>query len=199
MAKVLAILGSYRRGGITDQAVDAVLEGARAAGAETGKIYLVEQNIEFCKNCRACSQQQGFTPGRCVHHDDMQSVLREIEDANAIVLGSPVNYYNVTAVFRKFMERLLGFAAYWPWGRNLGPKLRSRVLHKNAVLVCSSAMPGPFIPLATSAPGALRLTAKMLGAAPVGKLWIGSAAVLPDQQLPPRTRAKAISLGRKLA
>ena len=199
MAKVVAILGSYRRGGITDQAVDAVLEGAREAGAETGKIYLTERNIEFCRNCRTCSQLSGVTPGRCVHQDDMESVLGEVEGANAVVLGSPVNYYNVTAVFRKFMERLLGFAAYWPWGKNLGPKMRARVFHRNAVLVCSAGMPGIMIPFATSAPSALRLTAKMLGAAPVGRLWIGHAAVSSDQQLAPRTRAKAIDLGRRLA
>jgi multimeric flavodoxin WrbA len=41
MAMVVAIIGSYRRGGITDQAVDAVLEGARAGGARTEKIYLI--------------------------------------------------------------------------------------------------------------------------------------------------------------
>lgn len=120
MARVVAILGSYRRGGVTDQAVDAVLEGARERGAQTEKIYLIEQRIEFCKNCRSCSQQQGLTRGQCVHQDDMESVLDKVDDANAVVLASPVNYYNVTAVFRKFMERLLGLT-YWPWGKNFGP------------------------------------------------------------------------------
>ena len=199
MAKVIAIVGTYRKGGITDQAVDAVLQGAREAGAQTAKIYLIDQNIEFCKNCRSCAGQNGLTPGRCVQKDDMESVLREVDDANAVVLGCPVNYYNVTAVFRKFMERLLGFGAWWPWGRNFGPKPRTHFFHKNAVLVCSAGMPGIMVPFATSAPGALRLTARMLGAAPVGELWIGRAAVAPDQQLPPRARAKAIQLGRKLA
>lgn len=199
MGKVVAILGCYRRGGITDQAVDAVLEGAREAGAETDKIYLTDRNIGFCTNCRTCSQLDGATPGRCIQQDDLQVVLREVEDANSLVLGSPVNYYNVTAVFRRFMERLLGFAACWPWGKNLGPKLRSQVLHKNAILVCSAGMPSAMIPLVTGATGALKLTAKMLGAAPAGKLWIGRAAISPDQRLEPRIRARAIRLGRRLA
>ncbi len=198
MAKVVAIMGGYRRGGVADQAVDAVLEGAREKGAQTKKIYLSEQHIEFCRNCRNCTQFSGLTRGKCPQQDDMECVLSEVEDANSLVLGSPVNYYNVTAIFRRFMERLLGFA-YWPWGKNLGPKLRSNVRHKNAVLVCSAGMPGPLIPIATGAPSALRLTAKMLGAAPVGNLWIGLAAEGPDQKLPDRTLAKALRLGRRLA
>jgi NAD(P)H-dependent FMN reductase len=198
MGKVIAIVGSYRKGGITDQAVDAVLEGARVAGAQTAKIYLIDQNIQFCRNCRACAAQNGLTPGRCVQQDDLDSVLRAVDDANAIVLGSPVNYYNVTAVFRKFMERLLGFAAYWPWGKNLGPKLRSRILHKKAVLVCSAGMPAAMIPFASGATSSLKLTARLLGAAPSARLWIGHAAVSQDQQLDTRTRDKAVSLGRSL-
>ena len=198
MAKVVAIMGGYRRGGVADQAVDAVLEGARERGAETKKIYLSEQHIEFCRNCRSCSQQNGLTRGKCPQQDDMECVLGEVEDANSLVLGSPVNYYNVTAIFRRFMERLLGFT-YWPWGRNLGPKMRSSVRHKNAVLVCSAGMPGPLIPIATGAPSALKLTAKMLGASPIGKLWIGLAAEEPEQKLPDKTLAKALRLGRRLA
>jgi hypothetical protein len=43
-------------------------------------------------------------------------MLEKIDAADAVVLASPVNYYNVTAIFRKFLERLLGYA-YWPWGQ----------------------------------------------------------------------------------
>ena len=198
MAKVVAIVGSYRRGGITDQAVDAVLDGARENGARTEKIYLIEQHIEFCKNCRMCTQVKGPERGKCVHQDDLEFVLQEVEDATAVVLGSPVNYYNVTAVFRRFMERLLGYT-YWPWGKNLGPVMRKKVRAKKAVLVASAAVPGPLIPLTTGAPRALRVAAKMVGARPVGKLWIGLVGADPEETLRPRVHAKAVRLGRKLA
>ena len=36
-SKVVAIVGSYRKGGTVDTAVDAVLAGAREHGAETGR------------------------------------------------------------------------------------------------------------------------------------------------------------------
>jgi multimeric flavodoxin WrbA len=197
MAHVLAILGSYRRGGITDQAVDAVLEGAKQGGAAIAKIYLIEQKIEFCRNCRTCTQAPGETRGQCVHKDDLDTVLRQVEDASALVLGSPVNYYNVTAIFRRFMERLIGYT-YWPWGENLGPVMRVKTRTKKAVLVASSAMPGFLIPFATGAARALKLAAKMMGAKPVGRLWIGLRGVAPQEVLPPRARRKAVRLGRRL-
>jgi hypothetical protein len=60
-------------------------------------------------------------------------------------------------------------------------------------------MPGFFIPLATGAPRALRLTAKLLGARRAGSLWIGLAAHEPRQQISRRVRERARRLGRKLA
>ncbi len=166
--KVVAIVGSYRKGGTIDTAVQAVLAGAREHGAETQTIYLTDQHIEFCENCRRCTQAPGLQRGQCVQEDDLQSILDQVDAADAIVLGSPVNYWNVTAMFRRFMERLLG-CIYWPWGQAM-PKPRSQRLTRKAVLVASSGMPGFCIPLLTGAARALSVTAKMLGAKTVGRL-----------------------------
>ena len=51
MVKILAINGSYRLGGIIDQAVSAAIESARAAGTEVEYITLRDYPIEFCLNC----------------------------------------------------------------------------------------------------------------------------------------------------
>jgi multimeric flavodoxin WrbA len=173
--KVLAIVGSYRKGGTIDAAVEAVLEGAREKGAVTRTIYLVGQHIEFCTNCRECMQAPGPERGKCAQQDDLEPILTEIEAADAIVLGSPVNCYNATAIFRRFMERLVGFA-YWPWGKA-----------------------GFLIPLATGTARALRVTATMLGARTVGSLWIGLAAGEPHHALSARVRERARHIGWKLA
>lgn len=69
MNKILAINGSYRNEGITDQTVDALAQAAKAAGAEVEIIFLREYPIEFCLNCRACTQHPGVAPGECVHHE----------------------------------------------------------------------------------------------------------------------------------
>jgi putative NADPH-quinone reductase len=196
-ARVVAIVGSYRKGGVADRTVEAVLEGARVLGAQTRTFHLTDQHIEFCRNCRECTQQPGAERGRCSQQDDLEPMLREIEAADAVVLASPVNYYNVTAIFRRFLERLLGYV-YWPWGQN-GPALRNKRRPRKAVLVASTAMPGFLIPLATGAPRALRVAARMLGAEPVGKLWVGLAAGKPRHTLSARTLERARRLGMKLA
>ncbi len=195
--KIVAIMGSYRKEGAIDRAVEAVLEGARATGAATHTIHLTEQHIEFCRNCRECTQKPGPERGRCPQQDDMAAILDEIEAADGVVLGSPVNYWNATALFRRFLERLLG-AAYWPWGQ-AAPKTRTKARPRKAVLVASSAMPGFLIPLATGTMRALKNAAAMLGARPVGRMCIGLVSEIPHPELSMRTLDRARSLGARLA
>jgi multimeric flavodoxin WrbA len=195
--RVVGIVGSYRKGGTTDAAVEAILEGAREKGAETQTFYLTCQHLEFCTNCRQCTQAPGTERGKCEQQDDLGALLTQIEAADAVVLGSSVNYGSVTAIFRRFMERLIGFS-YWPWGEGL-PKLRKKLLTRKAVLVASSGMPGIFIPLFTGVASALRLTAKTLGAKPVASLWVGLSAMEQNHQLSARTRERARRIGTKLA
>lgn len=195
--KVVAIVGSYRRGGTIDVAVDAVLEGARQAGAVTETIYLREKQIAFCLNCRSCTQEAGPDRGKCVQDDAMAEILARLESADGVVLASPVNFYNVTAIFRRFMERLLGYV-YWPWGQG-APRARTHTHVLKAVLLASAAMPGPMLPVFTGAPRALRNTAKVMGARTVGRLWIGLAASQQDWRPSERVLAKARRMGRRLA
>jgi NAD(P)H-dependent FMN reductase len=197
ITRVVAIVGSYRKGGTIDAAVEAILKGAREKGAVTQTIYLGDEHIEFCTNCRQCVQIPGEERGKCAQQDGLEAVLSSIEAADAVVLASPVNYYNVTALYRRFLERLLGYC-YWPWGQN-APKARTRLEPHKAVLVASAGMPGFLIPLATGAARALRLSAKMLGAKPVAKLWIGLAAHEPHHELSSRTLERARRIGWKLA
>lgn len=51
MTKILAISGSYRDDGITDQTVEAMAQAIRAVGAENEVVQLREYPIEFCLNC----------------------------------------------------------------------------------------------------------------------------------------------------
>ena len=194
--KITAIVGSYRKGGIIDQATDAILESAREAGAETSKIHLIDKHIEFCANCRECTQQPGKSRGVCVIPDEMSAVLDEIETSDALILASPMNFGTVTAVMKRFIERLVCYA-YWPWGA-YAPKIRRRQKDKRAVLVASSAAPAIIARPTSRIVSLLKSTADTLGAKAIGTLFIGLAAREQKQQISESTRKKAHALGKKL-
>jgi multimeric flavodoxin WrbA len=195
--KVIAIVGTYRKGGVIDAAVDEILAAAAEAGAEVQKIYLIDRNIEFCTNCRTCTQTEGPGHGECTIADDMRAILDEIEGSDAVVLASPMNFWTVTAVMKRFIERLVCFA-YWPWGA-AAPKIRNKLKTKRAVVVISSAAPSLLARLMTRMVGLMKGVAGLLGAKTIGVLSIGLAAGEPKQDIGNRARRKARRLGRKLA
>lgn len=194
---VTAIVGSYRKGGTVDTVIDAILSAAREAGAETSKIYLIDKHIEFCTNCRECTQEQGAGRGACPLADDMNGILDAIERSDALVLGTSINFYTVTAVMKKFAERLLCYT-FWPWGM-LRPKMRNKKRDKRAVVVISSAAPSIMTRLLTGSVKLMKDAAAMLGCRTIGVLTIGLAATAPKMQPRPGILKKARRLGIALA
>ena len=195
--KIVAVVGSYRKGGIIDSAVDQILAAAAEQGARVSKIYLLDKHIEFCSNCRSCTQDQGDRRGYCAIRDDMAEVLDELESADGIVLGSPINFFSVTALTKRFVERLVCYA-WWPWGGKV-PKMRSSERPRRAVLLLSCAMPAFMARLVGGAPRVLKSAATTLGARTIGLLIIGQVAQQEHEDLPDRARNKARQLGVKLA
>jgi multimeric flavodoxin WrbA len=195
--KIIAIVGSYRKDGIIDSAMDEILRASAEKGAETDKIYLIDRHIEFCTNCRKCTQAEGQQRGKCVQKDDLDLLLTKIEQADGLVIGSPTNFFNVTAVTRRFIERLVCYA-FWPWGQK-GPAMRSKEKCRKAVLVTSSAMPALLGKFFTGSLRILKITAETLGAKPIGALTIGMAALNEKQELPPAVVKKARMLGHRLS
>jgi multimeric flavodoxin WrbA len=194
--KVTAVIGTYRKGGIIDTAVDVMLSAASEEGAEIRKIYLVDTRIEFCTNCRSCMQEDGTRRGRCPIADEMGDVLDELERSDAIILASPVNFGTVTAVMKRFIERLACYA-YWPWGMN-APQMRVKRKEKPSVVVVSSAAPAFIARIATCAVGLLKKAAGVVGGRTIGVIFVGLAAQRPKQALGGSATRKARRLGRKL-
>lgn len=197
MTKILAINGSYRDNGITDQAVEALAEALQAAGAEVEIILLRDYPIEFCLNCRVCTQQPGVVPGECMLHDGMAELINKIERADCYVLAAPTNLGSVTAIFKRFMERLAVYA-YWPWDMN-GPQFRKeQAPKKKALLVSSSAAPGIMGRWLFGTRKQLKMTAKTIGAEVVGSLFTGMIAKEQHPKLSDGVRAKIKVLAGKL-
>ena len=197
MIKILVINGSYRDDGITDQTVEALAHALEATGAEAKIILLREYPIEFCLNCRECTQQPGATPGECVLHDGMQELIDKIERADCYILAAPTNFGSVTAIFKRFMERLAVYA-YWSWDMN-GPQYRKAgATKKKALLVSSCAAPGILGRWFFGTNKQLKITSKTIGAEVVGSLFTGMIAKEQHPKLPEGVRTKIKALAAKL-
>ena len=196
MKRLLAINGSYREHGMIDQAVEAVVEAAKAAGAQVEEVRLRDFSIEFCRNCRECTQVPGEEPGQCVQHDRMHELIERIEASDGYILASPTNFSSVTALFKRFMERLVVYA-YWPWGA-AAPKMRRKGGSKPAVLIASCAAPGLMGRLFYTNFKQLDLTAKTIGARTVGRRFIGFASMQPQPALKQKEVERLHSLAARL-
>jgi hypothetical protein len=198
-AKIVAIVGTYRKGKVIDTAVSEVLRGAEARGATTEKIYLIDKHIEFCTNCRTCTQEKDSgRRGTCVHNDAMEEILAAIDEADGVVLGAPTNFSNVNALTRRFMERLLVYA-YWPWGAKI-PTLRVKKPDKAAVTVTASACPAFLAKVIMPGPRkALKIAAEAMGAKVRTALYYGAVAQGPGGTLSEKDLHKARRAGVRLA
>jgi len=98
--KVLGIVGSPRKGGNTEILVEEALAAAREAGAQTELVSVVGKNIAPCDGCSSCRRT-----GVCHIKDDMQSIYRQLESADAIIFGSPVYFGSVSAQAKAIIDR----------------------------------------------------------------------------------------------
>ena len=98
--KVLGIAGSPRRGGNTDLLLAEFIKGAISKGAGIKVIILNNLNITPCQHCDACLKE-----GKCRIEDDMQMVYDELEQADRIVLASPIQFMGVTAQMKAMIDR----------------------------------------------------------------------------------------------
>lgn len=99
--KILALTGSPRKGGNTETLVKAIIAGAESKGATVNYYDLSQLNISGCKACMYCKSNDG-----CAVKDDMLPLLEQILTADAVILGSPVYMWQMSAQTKLFVDRL---------------------------------------------------------------------------------------------
>lgn len=123
--KIIAINGSPRKNKNTGILLNHALGGAKSCGAETELINLYNLNYKGCVSCFACKIKNGKNYGKCSYQDELTPILNQIENADAIILGSPIYFASVTGEMHSFLERLMfPYLAYTKKYRSLfGRKL----------------------------------------------------------------------------
>lgn len=97
---ILLCNGSPRKHGNTDILLSRIEAGIQQAGYQAERIDLATLDIHPCTGCGHCE-----TEGWCIIQDDMTLLYDKIDQANRIVIGSPIYFYGVTAQTKAFIDR----------------------------------------------------------------------------------------------
>ena len=116
--KILGICGSLREESNTNKLVKKVVE---SSGCEHELIYLAGKDIKPCTGCAHCMMNDG----ECAIKDDMQPLYEKILNADALVVGSPTYFLDVSGAVKCFIDR--NMALYY---RGIGPDAEIAVLGK---------------------------------------------------------------------
>jgi len=99
--KVIAINGSHRQGKNTATMLMLVLEEIEGGGGKTELLELPDFRISVCRACNSCLRK----PECSIQDDDMSFLAEKMMAADAIIIGSPVYFANVTSLLKIFMDR----------------------------------------------------------------------------------------------
>jgi multimeric flavodoxin WrbA/putative sterol carrier protein len=103
--RVVAINGSPHEGfGNTTQMLAMLRQNLSPEGLELEEIFLSRHEIGFCTGCATCLETDS-----CWVRDDYRAVVEKVLEADAVILASPVYFFNVTAQMKTFLDRSLGY------------------------------------------------------------------------------------------
>lgn len=112
MKHIVILSGSPRKNGNTNLLCRQFQKGAEEAGHSVRFIPLAEKRIGFCRACDICMRNGGA----CIQKDDMENILCAFQQADVVVLATPVYFYGVSAQMKACIDRT------YPIWQHLGRK-----------------------------------------------------------------------------
>ena len=107
--KALALNGSPRKNGNTATLLGKVLSPLIEAGWETELVQIGGQKIQGCRGCLKCAEKKNR---RCVFDNDiLNGVLEKMLAADALILGTPCYFTDMSAEMKALVDRA-GFVAF---------------------------------------------------------------------------------------
>jgi multimeric flavodoxin WrbA len=105
--KIIAFNASPRKEWNTATLLKKALEGASSQGAKTELIHLYDLEYKGCISCFACKEKGGKSYGKCVVRDALKPIFKRVEEADAVIFGSPIYLGSMTGAMQSFLERLV--------------------------------------------------------------------------------------------
>lgn len=101
--KALLVNGSPREKGCTYTALNELAKTLESEGIEAEIVHVGNKEIRGCIACQKCREPGG---GKCVFDDIVNEIAPKLEEADALVIGSPVYYASPAGGAVSFMDRL---------------------------------------------------------------------------------------------
>ncbi len=101
MAKVLLLNGSPNLHGCTATALEEMVKTFQEEGMKTELIHVGNKDIRGCIACGRCEEL-----GKCVFDDIVNELAPKLEEADGLVIGSPVYFASPNATLLACMDRL---------------------------------------------------------------------------------------------
>ena len=112
--KVLVLNGSPHVHGCTERALEEVIRTLNAEGIETELLQVGKEAVRGCMACRYCETHDG-----CVIKDLVNEAAPKLEEADGLLIGSPVYYGSPNGNLLSFLDRLFystGFSKHMKVG-----------------------------------------------------------------------------------
>ena len=117
--KALLINGSPHRQGCTNLALEYVAKGLAEGGVDAQIVWLGSKPLAGCMACNACRKT-----GRRIHDDVVNELIPLANEADGIVIGSPVHYAAASGQVTSAMHRLFYTGAV-DWSGKVGASVVS--------------------------------------------------------------------------
>ena len=114
--KVIAFIGSPRKGGNSELLTGELLKAAQQGGATTEVVRIAEYDLKPCDACMTCRKTK-----KCKIEDDGEKLFNKIKEADGVVLATPVYFGSCAPQMKIFVDRM-GYLA-----KALGQPLNNKV------------------------------------------------------------------------
>jgi multimeric flavodoxin WrbA len=99
---ILVVTGSPRKNGNTEIMAEVFAQTAIASGHQVTVKKLSEKKVNPCMACQYCFSHDGV----CVQRDDMNELLKDLEQADLLVIASPIYWFDVSAQTKCYIDRM---------------------------------------------------------------------------------------------
>jgi multimeric flavodoxin WrbA len=105
MKQVIALNGSPRANGRTAELIEATAQALKAHDVAVEVVHLRKADLRVCTGCNSCVLHDQ----RCILKDDMADLVSRLQQADGVILASPVYMWHISSTMKIFIDRMVSY------------------------------------------------------------------------------------------